>query len=42
MRIDRRTLQRLLVRRAVRSDTADRIAIALGRHPSEIWSQWFG
>lgn len=39
--IDRRTLQRILVKSAVRGDTADRIAIALGRHPSELWVDWF-
>jgi lambda repressor-like predicted transcriptional regulator len=41
LRIDRRTLQRVLAKRSVRSDTADRIAIALGRHPGEMWPQWF-
>jgi hypothetical protein len=28
-------------RRSVRSDTADRIAIPLGRHPGELWPEWF-
>jgi lambda repressor-like predicted transcriptional regulator len=41
LRIDCRTLQRALARRAVRSDTADHLAIALGRHPCELWPEWF-
>lgn len=39
--IDRRTLQRLLVRSRIRSDAADRFAVATGRHPSELWPDWF-
>jgi plasmid maintenance system antidote protein VapI len=39
--VDRRTLQRLVSRRRLRSDAADRIAIAFGRHPFEIWPEWF-
>lgn len=39
--IDRRTFERLRHRRRIRSDSADRIAVALGRHPSEIWPEWF-
>ena len=35
LHVDRSTLHRL------RSDAADRIAVALGRHPSELWPQWF-
>jgi lambda repressor-like predicted transcriptional regulator len=34
-------LQRVLAKRSVRSDTADRIAVALGRHPWELWPEWF-
>jgi lambda repressor-like predicted transcriptional regulator len=41
LRLDRRTLQRVLAKRAVRSDTADSIAVALGRHPGELWPEWF-
>ena len=41
LRIDRRTLQRVLAKRSVRSDIADRISIALGRHPGELWPEWF-
>jgi lambda repressor-like predicted transcriptional regulator len=41
LQIDRRTLQRIVERRMVRSDTADRTSIALGRHPSELWPDWF-
>lgn len=40
--VDRRTLQRLLVKAFVRGDSADRMAAAMGRHPSEIWPEWFG
>jgi lambda repressor-like predicted transcriptional regulator len=39
--LDRRTVQRLATRSRLRSDAADRIAIALGRHPCEIWPEWF-
>ena len=41
LQIDRRTLHRLLRRDRLRSDAADRIAVTLGRHPSELWPQWF-
>jgi lambda repressor-like predicted transcriptional regulator len=39
--VDRRTLERLRKKDRIRLDTADRIAVALGRHPSEIWPDWF-
>jgi hypothetical protein len=39
--LDRRTLQRLSSRPYIRRDAADRPAVALGRHPSEIWVEWF-
>lgn len=42
LRLDRSTLYRLMRRRRLRYDAADRIAIALGRHPSELWPDWFG
>jgi lambda repressor-like predicted transcriptional regulator len=41
LHVDRSTLHRLLSRDRLRSDAADRIAVALGRHPSELWPQWF-
>ena len=41
LRVDRGTLHRLLTRDRLRSDAADRIAVTLGRHPSELWPQWF-
>ncbi len=41
LRVDRGTLHRLLRRDRLRSDAADRIAVALGRHPSELWPEWF-
>jgi len=41
IKIDRRTLERLRHRRRLRLDCADRIAVALGRHPSELWPEWF-
>jgi lambda repressor-like predicted transcriptional regulator len=37
----RSTLYRLLYRDEVRYDAADHIAVALGRHPVEIWPEWF-
>ena len=40
LRVDRSTLHRLLSRDRLRSDAADRIAVALGRHPSELWPEW--
>lgn len=40
--VSRRRLQRALAREVLRSDAADELAIALGRHPSELWSDWFG
>jgi hypothetical protein len=41
LRGDRSTLHRLLSRDQLRSDAADRIAVTLGRHPSELWPEWF-
>lgn len=41
LRLDRSTLHRLLCRDRLRYDAADRIAVALGRHPSELWPEWF-
>ena len=41
LRVDRGTLHRLLSRDRLRSDAADRIAVTLGRHPSELWPDWF-
>ena len=41
LRVDRSTLHRLLRRDHLRSDAADRIAETLGRHPSELWPDWF-
>lgn len=41
LRLDRSTLHRLLRRDRLRYDAADRIAIALGRHPYELWPEWF-
>ena len=39
--LDRSTLYRLLYRENLRYDAADHIAVALGRHPCEIWPEWF-
>ena len=39
--LDRSTLQRLFTRDRLRYDAADTIAVALGRHPSELWPDWF-
>ena len=41
LQVDRGTLHRLLSRDRLRSDAADRIAVILGRHPSELWPDWF-
>ena len=41
LRVDRSTLYRVLSRDRLRYDTADRIAVALGRHPYERWPEWF-
>jgi len=41
LQIDRSTLHRLLSRDRLRSDAADRIAVTLGRHPCELWPEWF-
>ena len=41
LQIDRSTLHRLLSRSRLRSDAVDRIAVTLGRHPSELWPEWF-
>ena len=40
LRLPRRTLHRILTAQQLRWDTADRVAIALGHHPSEIWPTW--
>lgn len=39
--LPRRTLYRALAGPELRWDAADRIAVALGRHPSELWPNWF-
>lgn len=41
LQVDRSTLHRLRSRDRLRSDAADRIAVVLGRHPSELWPEWF-
>lgn len=41
LRLDRSTLHRLMGRDRLRYDAADRIAVALGRHPYELWPEWF-
>jgi lambda repressor-like predicted transcriptional regulator len=39
--IDQTSLSRLLAAAKLRSDRADAIACALGRHPYELWPEWF-
>ncbi len=39
--LPRRTLHRVLASPHLRWDAADRIAVALGHHPSELWPGWF-
>ncbi len=41
LRLDRSTLYRVLSRDRLRYDAADHIAVRLGRHPSELWPDWF-
>ena len=42
LRLDPRTVERVLARSQLRSDTADTVAVALGHHPCELWPDWFG
>jgi lambda repressor-like predicted transcriptional regulator len=39
--IPRRTVCRIIAGSRIRWSTADRVAIALGHHPSELWPHWF-
>jgi len=39
--IPRRTVCRILAGSRIRWTTADRVAVALGHHPSELWPEWF-
>ena len=39
--LHRSTLQQLLKRERLRWDAADNVAVALGRHPCELWPTWF-
>ncbi|HEV2890301.1 MAG TPA: helix-turn-helix domain-containing protein [Frankiaceae bacterium] len=39
--VDATTLHRLFTRDVIRYDAADRVAVALGHHPSELWPEWF-
>jgi lambda repressor-like predicted transcriptional regulator len=39
--LPRRSLHRLLASSRLRWDAADRVAVALGHHPSELWPTWF-
>ena len=41
LRLDRSTLHRVLKRDRLRYDAADRIAVSLGRHPSDLWPECF-
>jgi lambda repressor-like predicted transcriptional regulator len=40
--LDLDTARSVFLRRRLPWDHADHIAIALGRHPSELWPDWFG
>jgi len=40
LRVPHRTLVRVLSRPQLRWDTADRLAVALGHHPGELWPTW--
>lgn len=39
--LPRRTLHRVLASTHLRWDVADRVAVALGHHPIELWPGWF-
>lgn len=39
--LPKRTLHRVLASARLRWDIADRVAIALGHHPCELWPTWF-
>ena len=39
--LPKRTLHRVLASSRLRWDIADRVAIALGHHPCELWPTWF-
>ena len=39
--LPKRTLHRVLSSSRLRWDIADRVAIALGYHPCEVWPSWF-
>ncbi|HLZ37214.1 MAG TPA: helix-turn-helix domain-containing protein [Mycobacteriales bacterium] len=39
--LDRRTIQRLAAGRRLRTDAADRLAVALACHPCDLWPTWF-
>ena len=39
--LPRRTMHRILSCERLRWDVADRVAIALGLHPSAVWPEWF-
>lgn len=39
--IDRRTVQRLPAHPRIDARRADSLAVALGKHPCEIWPEWF-
>jgi lambda repressor-like predicted transcriptional regulator len=39
--LPRRTMHRVVRSEGLRWDTADRVAVAMGHHPSEIWPEWF-
>ena len=40
--LPKRTLHRVLSSQWLRWDIADRVAVALGHHPCEVWPEWFG
>ena len=40
--LDEVTARKVFLRRWLPWDRADHIAVALGRHPSELWPDWYG
>ena len=41
LRLDRSTVYRVMRGTRLRYDAADTIAVALGRHPVELWPHWY-
>jgi lambda repressor-like predicted transcriptional regulator len=40
--LSRQTIRTVMTKERLRADVADRVAVALGCHPCELWPEWFG